>query len=78
MIPTVAFWWAVTDLTTQGKALSEVNEWVIASTDDNTVEMPKVVSQRRLSNIVSCLFVVALYGIMILKPGVIYWKDHFQ
>lgn len=70
-----ATWWAATDLTTQGKTLVEVNEWVIASTNDNGQEMPKIVTLRRISNIVSCLFVLALFAIMILKPGVIYLKE---
>ena len=70
-----ATWWAATDLTTQGKSLVEVNEWVIASTNDNSQEMPKIVTLRRISNVVSCLFVLTLFSIMILKPGVIYLKE---
>jgi len=70
-----ATWWAATDLTTQGKTLVEVNEWVAASTNDNTANMPKIVTLRRISNVVSCFFVVALFLVMILKPGVIYFKE---
>mmetsp|Transcript_16119 Transcript_16119/g.35853 ORF Transcript_16119/g.35853 Transcript_16119/m.35853 type:complete len:321 (+) Transcript_16119:172-1134(+) len=61
-----AAWWAATDLATQPKAMRAIDEWVAkgASTD-----IPAIVEDRFISNIVSCLFVVALYGIMVLKPG---------
>jgi len=31
--------------------------------------LPGVLRQRRISNVVSCAFLVALYATMVLKPG---------
>lgn len=50
-------WWAWTDRRSQ------------ASLRERGFDDSKVI-QRRLSNIVSCAFLVVLYSIMILKPGV--------
>lgn len=51
-----AVWWAWTDRRSQ------------ASLRDDGFEETKVMA-RRLSNLVSCAFLVVLYGMMILKPG---------
>ena len=67
-----AGWWAITDLTTQGAADTAVQEWQGTEVGiDGTSEddVPSIVKLRRGSNVVSCLFVVALYAIMVLKPG---------
>uniref|UniRef100_A0A7S3KVQ3 Uncharacterized protein n=1 Tax=Amphora coffeiformis TaxID=265554 RepID=A0A7S3KVQ3_9STRA len=62
-----AIWWAVTDVATQGPAAKAVQEWKESGTEDTP--LPSILYQRRLSNIGSCLFVVGLYAIMALKPG---------
>jgi hypothetical protein len=64
-------WWAVTDLTTQGSALTAVNEMYskYQQGDVEGLETPKVVVDRHVSNVVSCFFVVLLYSMMVLKPG---------
>lgn len=63
-------WWAVTDLTTQGTALTAVNEMYSKFEDgEQDLETPKVVVDRHVSNVVSCFFVVLLYSMMVLKPG---------
>lgn len=71
-----ATWWAVTDLTTQGKALTAVNEWAVTTSglnsENHKKDVPEVVEHRRISNIVSCLFILALYGIMVFKPGTLH------
>lgn len=67
-----AGWWAITDLTTQGAADTAVQEWQGTKINiDGTSEenVPSIVKLRRASNVVSCFFVVALYAIMVLKPG---------
>ena len=57
-----AIWWGATDLTTQNRAL--------ATTDSVGGDVQKsVMSLRRFSNVGSCLFLVALYAVMVLKPG---------
>lgn len=56
-------WWGVTDRRTQGKAQEAVAEL------EEKSELPSVISQRRISNVVSCCFLAALYAIMTLKPG---------
>ena len=78
-----AAWWAATDLTTQGSALTAVNEWAAAAASstanndeedqDSNKEVPKIVDHRFISNVVSCLFVLALYTIMVMKPGTIHY-----
>jgi len=55
-------WWGITDRTTQGEAERQAKD-----IDENNV--PKVFMRRRISNVVSCVFLVALYAIMALKPG---------
>lgn len=73
-----AAWWGLTDVATQGPAAAAVQEWKEQLETNNkddyggvstTTDLPRILYQRRLSNIGSCLFVVALYSIMALKPG---------
>ena len=62
--------WAATDLTTQGPSLKAV-ERMYEQYEQGEVglETPKVVSDRHLSNVVSCFFILLLYSMMVLKPG---------
>ncbi len=60
-------WWGTTDRTTQGKAYEAAFQQPGNGVARNN-NVPAVFQQRRISNIVSCLFLVVLYGIMILKP----------
>jgi len=63
-------WWGVTDLTTQGTALEEVNKMYARYEEgEEGIETPKVVVDRHVSNVVSCFFVVLLYSMMVMKPG---------
>ena len=62
-----AIWWASTDLTTQGTAMEAIQEWTKGDTENEDV--PQIVQFRKFSNVVSCLFVAAIYGFMVLKPG---------
>jgi len=62
-----AAWWAGTDLTTQGAAMEAIQEWTLGDTENTDV--PRIVQLRKISNVVSCLFVAAIYGFMVLKPG---------
>lgn len=68
-----AAWWAATDVSTQAKAAVAVQEWndqkEQAENSSELQEFPNILYMRRVSNIGSCLFVVALYAIMALKPG---------
>lgn len=70
-----AIWWAATDVTTQGAAETAINKWVIGSTEQastkngDKMDVPQIVEQRKISNVISCLFVLAIYGFMVLKPG---------
>jgi phosphatidylglycerophosphatase A len=76
-----AVWWGLTDLTTQGSALNAVlaataeNENNTNTSNNNEMEeVPDEVTGRVVSNVVSCVLVLLLYGIMVLKPGTIrYW-----
>lgn len=67
---TFASWWGITDLTTQGSALNAVYEY---AGKDGEEEAPAIVMERTISNVVSCLLVLVLYGIMVLKPGAIHF-----
>lgn len=62
-----AIWWASTDLTTQGTAMEAIQEWTGGDTEN--AEVPQIVQFRKFSNVVSCIFVAAIYGFMVLKPG---------
>ena len=66
-------WWAVTDLTTQGSALTAVNEMYEShEAGEKELETPEIVVNRHLSNTVSCFFVLLLYSMMVLKPGTLF------
>lgn len=56
------FWWGLTDRPTQAKARAAVE-------NNADGEIPAVLQLRRVSNIISCAFLVGMYGIMVLKPG---------
>ena len=65
-----AGWWAVTDVTTQGRATEKIAEITEQNKESNEVEsIPGILEFRKFSNLVSCGFVAALYFIMITKPG---------
>lgn len=64
---TFAGWWAATDLTTQSAANEAVIEWTQGDTENTSI--PRIVQLRKISNVVSCIFVAAIYAIMVLKPG---------
>jgi hypothetical protein len=82
----VAFcaWWVFTDLTTQGKALiavnelhtedekTKANEYASSDTGSEPNEIPNVVELRKMSNVVSSLFVIVLYTMMVMKPGILF------
>lgn len=73
-----AVWWVIMDRRSQKSLLGneyygdgDDNLFASSSSDVTSgayYEEDKIVA-RRLANIVSCLFLVILYGIMILKPG---------
>lgn len=68
-----AGWWAATDLSTQGSSLKAINEWAATVGSSNEErEVPRIVELRKVSNVVSCLFVVALYMVMVMKPGTLH------
>jgi hypothetical protein len=54
ILSTFGLWWLWTDLRLRGAR---------AATDDGAQ------IKRRWSNVVSCLFLLVLYGVMVLKPG---------
>ena len=70
-----AAWWALTDLTTQGSALNAVMEAHAALPDeaDELESVPDEVSGRTISNVGSCLLVLLMYGIMVMKPGTLHY-----
>lgn len=66
----VAFliWWACTDITTQAKVL----EWYHRDdNDDADTSLKQILNWRKISNVGSCMFLLALFAIMTLKPGMI-------
>lgn len=66
-------WWAATDLSTQTTALKAVNSMYASyENGEEGLETPKVVTDRHLSNVVSCFFILLLYSMMVLKPGTLY------
>lgn len=68
-------WWGVTDLSTQGTSLEAVNDmYEKYENGDKDVDTPEVVVNRHFSNVISCFFVLILYSIMVLKPGVLIWR----
>lgn len=77
LLLTFGLWWALTDRTTQQTArqitkLQQADADIKNDNHDNLKDnkmLMRVFRIRRWSNVVSCLFVVALYAIMVLKPG---------
>lgn len=61
-------WWMVTDVTSQRKAVEAVKTMKDEDDGDDMV-IPTILQSRVVSNIVSCVFVVGLYALMVLKPG---------
>lgn len=69
---TFGLWWALTDRPTQHRAQQAVQSWVqqaASLSNKNALLLPGILKWRRASNLVSCLFVMALYVLMVLKPG---------
>ena len=69
-----AVWWAATDVTTQRPAAQALLEQLEqqderAAAGDRNTDVPRIVQLRKVSNVVSCMLVLALYAIMLLKPG---------
>ena len=68
---TFGLWWGATDITTQERAkklarsLDRESDALLQGDGDAT----KLLKLRRISNIVSCLMVIGLYALMVLKPG---------
>ena len=58
-------WWGATDRATQSKAYQAAME----TNDPKDDSIPAVMIYRRVSNLVSCAFLMALYAVMVLKPG---------
>ena len=70
LLVTFGLWWAITDVTTQRKT-SELIRRHISYQDEDKIdekELHRILTLRLASNVVSCLLVVALYAIMVLKP----------
>ena len=69
---TFGLWWGATDITTQERAkklarsLDGESDFGLLEVDDDAMSLLKL---RRMSNIVSCLLVIGLYALMVLKPG---------
>ena len=74
MLVTFGLWWAITDVTTQRKTLEMIRRHNNDQDEDDLhkideKKLHRILTMRRLaSNVVSCLLVVALYAIMVLKP----------
>ncbi|CAJ1947079.1 unnamed protein product [Cylindrotheca closterium] len=70
-------WWIVTDITTRSKVLEYYHDAGSSSSKNNnnkrnnnkTNRLQQVLKWRKVSNIGSCLFVLVLFAIMTLKPG---------
>jgi len=75
-------WWAATDLTTQGAALSSVEDMYERSlAGEEDLVTPDIVVNRHISNVVSCFFILLLYSLMVLKPGTFFpfpWDPAFK
>lgn len=74
ILATFSLWWMATDVPTQQKAQRDVKKWydqldVTKEVLPNGSSLPRVLYWRRFSNVMSCMFVLALYGLMTLKPG---------
>lgn len=75
-----AAWWALTDLTTQGSALNAVLDLSPEQKkEDEQMHnikvdvVPNQITDRLVSNLVSCLMVFVVYAIMVLKPGTLHY-----
>lgn len=75
LLVTFGLWWAITDVTTQRKTSEMIRQHNIDQDDKNDVvhkidekELHNILIMRLASNVVSCLLVVALYALMVLKP----------
>jgi hypothetical protein len=62
-------WWALTDRKSQDDIIRLSSMHVDSSSTKVTQEVSNIWKRRRFFNFISCLFVLALYGIMVLKPG---------
>ncbi len=67
LLLTFGVWWMVTDVTSQRKAVDTVQN--MDESSGGLVHVPKILRMRGISNIVSCVFVVMMYALMVLKPG---------
>ena len=63
---TFGLFWAATDRTSQHGALQALQTWLDSSSRG---PLPGILFWRRASNLTSCCFVMALYALMVLKPG---------
>lgn len=68
LLLTFGLWWAITDVTSQRKAVEAVNS-MSTNESDEVLDIPKVLDLRIVSGAVSCLLVVLMYALMVLKPG---------
>ena len=70
-LATFGLWWIFTDRPTQYKArMAIVNVTGISATATLPWSTtPHIFLWRRASNVISCVFVLALYGLMVFKPG---------
>ena len=69
-LATFGLWWAATDRPTQRGATKAVETWLtMTQAARASSSFPRILQWRRASNIISCLFVLALYILMVLKPG---------
>ena len=68
---TFGLWWGATDVTTQERA-KELARKLDGESDaflQGDGDATSLLKLRRISNIVSCLMVIGLYALMVLKPG---------
>ncbi|KAL7450382.1 hypothetical protein ACHAWC_002307 [Mediolabrus comicus] len=70
LLVTFGLWWAITDVTTQRKTSEMIRRHNSGQDEDkiDEKELHRILTMRLASNVVSCLLVVALYAIMVLKP----------
>jgi hypothetical protein len=79
LLVTFGMWWAITDVTTQRKTSEMIRRRNSDHDEDDDVhkidenELHRILTMRLASNVVSCLLVVALYAIMVLKPFLGNW-----
>lgn len=75
LLATFGLWWGITDRTTIDRVVSsrplvKGNLKDVEKTDTDVTLDPKIVTIRRISNVISCVFLVAAYALMTLKPGI--------